>query len=259
MFNLAVVQIKTEYEVEKNKQKIINYINEINTKAQIVVFPENSMALMQHNHQKIAQSLDDDFVKSILQASAKHNQIVIFGTLEKKEGKVYNTIVVGENAKIIHKYSKTHLYDAFSYQESNDITSSNNPLCAFDTKYGRFALMVCYELRFPEIARTLALDGAQMIFVPTAWFDGKFKDEHFMLLTKTRALENTVYLCASNQTQNHYTGRSVVIDPLGIEIAKLGVDEGYSITSIDLNKIQEIRKTLPCLHQRNTNVYKYLI
>ncbi|EOI0587481.1 TPA: hypothetical protein R2P05_000314 [Campylobacter jejuni] len=83
------------------------------------------------------------------------------------------------SGKILHKYHKTHLYNAFSYNESKDIEEGQNPIKAFDTPWGKMGMMVCYELRFPEIARSLALQGAKLILVPTAWVDGKLKRPFF--------------------------------------------------------------------------------
>lgn len=90
---------------------------------------------------------------------------MVFGFFEKDIQKTKNSVIFADSGKIIHKYSKTHLYNAFSYDESKDIKEANNPLKAFDTRFGKMGLMVCYELCFPEITRTLALQGAKLIIV----------------------------------------------------------------------------------------------
>ncbi|ECL3806952.1 TPA: hypothetical protein R5723_001014 [Campylobacter jejuni] len=118
-------------------------------------------------------------------------------------------------------------------------------------------MMVCYELRFPEIARSLALQGAKLILVPTAWVDGKLKKDHFSLLSRARALENTVFLCTCSQTKNIYTGESALISPLGIELIKMGEEEALTFAQIDLEEIAQLRKTLPCLEQRRKELYNY--
>lgn len=257
---IALAQIKTDRNYKINLEKIIDFMQKAKSfGAELVVFPETSQAFVPSNEginfNTIAQNIDEEFVTSIINKSKELNIAVVFGFYEKDNEKTKNSVIFADCGKIIHKYSKTHLYDAFSYDESKDINASNEKIKAFDTKWGKMGMMVCYELRFPEIARTLALDGARLVLVPTAWVDGKYKDEHFMLLTKTRALENTIYLCASNQTGNIYTGRSALINPLGLEEIKLGVDEGIQIFEIDFNKIDEVRKTLPCISQRKPNLY----
>ncbi|WP_337958128.1 nitrilase-related carbon-nitrogen hydrolase, partial [Proteus vulgaris] len=77
-------------------------------------------------------------------------------------------------------------------------------------------ILVCYELRFPEVARKLALAGADLLLVPTAWVSGPLKEEHYQTLVKTRALENTIPVCACDQTGNIFIGRSLICDALGV-------------------------------------------
>lgn len=257
---IALAQIKTDRDYKINLAKILDFIQKAKSSgAELVVFPETSQAFVPSNEGidfiSVAQGLDGEFVSSVLDKSKELEMAVVFGFYEKSEPKTKNSVIFADCGKIIYKYSKTHLYDAFSYDESKDINASNEKIKAFDTRWGKMGIMVCYELRFPEIARTLALDGARLILVPTAWVDGKYKDEHFMLFTKTRALENTVFLCASNQTGNIYTGRSALINPLGLEEMKLGVDEGLQVFEICFDKIDEVRKTLPCISQRKPNLY----
>lgn len=257
---IALAQIKTDRDYKINLAKITNFMQESKRfGAELVVFPETSQAFIPSNEginfNTIAQDINEEFATKIIDKSKELEMAVVFGLYEKDNDKTKNSVIFADCGKIIYKYSKTHLYDAFSYDESKDINASNEKIKAFDTRWGKMGIMVCYELRFPEIARTLALDGARLILVPTAWVDGKYKDEHFMLFTKTRALENTVYLCASNQTGNIYTGRSALINPLGLEEMKLGVDEGLQVFEICFDKIDEVRKVLPCISQRKPDLY----
>ncbi|HEC1757980.1 TPA: hypothetical protein R1711_001236 [Campylobacter lari] len=115
-------------------------------------------------------------------------------------------------------------------------------------------LMVCYKFSFPEIARTLALQGTKLIIAPTAWVDGDLK-RAFSLLTRTRALENTLFLCAYSQIKNIYTGHFSLINPLGIELIKMSKEEDLEFSEINLDEIKEVRKILPCLEQKHKELY----
>ncbi|EAK9882051.1 carbon-nitrogen hydrolase family protein [Campylobacter lari] len=255
---IALAQIKTSPKWQENLEKILILIKKAKQNStDLIVFPETSMAFVPNGGDfgAIAQSEDDEFVQGILKESKDLNICVVFGFFEKDIQKTKNSVIFADSGKIIHKYSKTHLYNAFSYDESKDIKEADNPLKAFDTRFGKMGLMVCYELRFPEIARTLALQGAKLIIVPTAWVDGDLKKEHFSLLTRTRALENTLFLCACSQTKNIYTGHSSLINPLGIELIKMSEEEGLEFSEINLDEIKEVRKILPCLEQRRKELY----
>ncbi|WP_186299893.1 carbon-nitrogen hydrolase family protein [Campylobacter jejuni] len=258
---IALAQIKTSPKWQENLEKILKLLNEAKKQeAHLVVFSETCMAFVPSdgsvNFQDIAQDIQDEFVQTILKESEKLKLAVVFGFFEKGAIKVKNCVLFVNSGKILHKYHKTHLYNAFSYNESKDIEEGQNPIKAFDTPWGKMGMMVCYELRFPEIARSLALQGAKLILVPTAWVDGKLKKEHFSLLSRARALENTVFLCACSQTKNIYTGESALISPLGIELIKMGEEEALAFVQIDLEEIAQLRKTLPCLEQRRKELYK---
>jgi predicted amidohydrolase len=116
--------------------------------------------------------------------------------------------------------------------------------------------MTCYELRFPEIARILAMQGAEVILVPTAWLAGRMKEEHLHVLAKARAIENTVFVAVASQTGRIFTGRSLVVDPFGVSICDAGEEEGLVTAEIDLDRIRRVRKSLPSLGQIRTDVYQ---
>jgi predicted amidohydrolase len=124
-----------------------------------------------------------------------------------------------------------------------------------DTPFGKIAVFVCYELRFPEIARRMALEGAQIILVPAAWYQGPSKKEQFQMLARTRALENTVFLLACNQCGGGTTGGSLAADPMGRIMAEAGEGEQLLTIHVDTGQISEARRRLPCLEQRHPELY----
>lgn len=254
--NLALAQFKTSTNYKDNLKKILKYTKQAKEQnADLIIFPETSHIYATKNFKNIAQTIDDEFVQTIIKASNDYQIGIVFGFFEKENHNVKNSVIFADLGKIIYKYSKTHLYDAFGYDESKDIQAGDN-IKSFDTRWGKMGIMVCYELRFPEIARTLALDGAKIILTPTAWVNGKYKKQHYEILTKARALENTVFLCVANQTQNIYTGNSCIINPLGQKIAKLKEEEGMTLCHINFDMIEKTREKLPCINQRRRELYK---
>jgi predicted amidohydrolase len=116
-------------------------------------------------------------------------------------------------------------------------------------------MMICYDLRFPEMARMLALEGANVFVAPSGWVQGDLKVEHWQTMIKARALENGSYVIAPGQTGNIYIGHSMVVDPLGRTVADLGEREGLQVLELDLKLVNETREKLPLLKNRRTDVY----
>ena len=120
-------------------------------------------------------------------------------------------------------------------------------------------MMICYDVRFPEISRILSLQGAKILVIPSAWVHGIMKEEHWQIMLRARAIENGVYIIAPDQIGNIYSGRSMIIDPFGSIILDLGNDEGVSVTKISTDRIQQVRTSLPLLQNRRVDVYSSYI
>ena len=113
-------------------------------------------------------------------------------------------------------YRKLHLYDAFSYQESKRIKPGDGGLKMVQMGGLNVGVITCYDLRFPEMARALAVEGADLICVAAAWFKGDHKVDHWETLLKARAIENTCWVAAAGTSSEHTVGHSVVLDPMGV-------------------------------------------
>lgn len=261
----AVAQLIASPDKQENLKKALDVIAKAKAQnADLVVLPETFMALIMAGsgvaYADIAEPLDGPFVSALSQAAKQHGIYVVCGVYESKaddKKRSYNTVVVlDDEGKLIHSYRKTHLYDAFSYSESTNIIPGDNGFEPVETKFGKLGVLVCYELRFPEICRTLALKGAEIILVPTAWVAGPMKEEHILAMAKGRALENTVFMCVADQVGNIYAGRSVIYNPMGVVMASRGEDEGLIFADIDLAQVHSIREKLPCLAQRRPELYQ---
>ncbi len=229
--------------------------------ADLVLFPETFLnyvtsEITLEERVKLAQNLDSTFVRKMQELAAQYQVWIVFGMREYAGDKNYNTIVVlDEQGRMFTHYHKTHLYDAFSTKESDEFLTGEELFTPIETPFGKIGLFVCYEARFPEIARIQALQGAQILLMPTAWVQGKRKREQLQILASARALENTVYLLAANLCGGQCIGGSMIIDPLGEILEQADEEEMCLFTEIDTEDIDRIRQTLPSLKNRRVELY----
>lgn len=261
---VAVAQLKSGPDKDVNLQKAKVYIKKAKELgADFVLLPEMYMAYL---HPKlgikftdIAEPLDGAFVSGLAECARENEIYVICGLYESKPGetqKVYNTTVfLGRRGELLQAYHKTHLYDAFNYKESDSFLPGDVPPETIETEFGTVGLMVCYELRFPEISRRLALKGADFFFIPAAWVTGAMKEDHWQTLLRARAIENTVFIFAGDQTGNAYSGQSMIIDPMGVVKANAGEEETLIISEIDVERIKRVRENNPCVAGRRPEFY----
>jgi predicted amidohydrolase len=252
-------------EVNLNKAKdVINNACEF-YHADVVVFPECFMSFFPsgtENSIKLstAQTLDGPFVTEMCKQAKKHKVWLIFGMNETIEDpndhRNYNTtVIINSEGEIVSSYRKTHLYDAFGYKESDSNKPGEKLFEPIDTPFGRIGLFVCYEVRFPEVARYQRSKGADIIIMPTAWIAGKLKSHHFRTLITARAIENTVYMLACDQCGPDTIGESVVVDPMGVPVVSAGESEELLVAYIDTKRVEDVRKKLPAYKDRRPELY----
>lgn len=170
-------------------------------------------------------------------------------------GRVYNTLLVADRGELRATYRKIHLYDAFSFTESDTVAPGSEPAPVLDFDGIRVGLGTCYDLRFPELFRVLAAAGAQVLALPAAWVVGPHKEEHYQTLLRARAIENTCYVVTADQIGRHAIGRSGGFDPMGLTLLDLGTaDPGYGVVHIDLDRLAQVRTVLPSLANRRLTV-----
>lgn len=264
---VAVAQLKSSPDKDANLQKAKEYIKKAKESgADFVLLPEMYMCYLHPKsgvqYAEIAEPLDGPFVSGLAE-SARENQIyVICGVFESKPDdalRAYNTTVfLNRSGELLQAYHKTHLYDAFSYKESDSIIPGSVAQNIIETEFGKVGLMVCYEVRFPEISRRLAINGADFLFIPAGWVAGQMKEEHWRTLLRARAIENTVYIFAADQVENNFSGQSMIIDPMGVVKANAGEEEALIISEVDLNRIKRVREKLPSVADRRPEFYTSL-
>ena len=175
-----------------------------------------------------AQPLDGPFVDGLRRISAQRH-IVLMGTVHvapeqvterDADSRVSNTFLVIRDGEIIAEYRKLHLYDAFAARESDVVLPGDALPPIVDIDGWKIGVMTCYDVRFPETARSLAVRGADAIVVSAAWVRGPLKEQHWKLLTAARALENTCYVLACSEVSSRNIGCCRIIDPMGEVVAE---------------------------------------
>ncbi|HET8591029.1 MAG TPA: carbon-nitrogen hydrolase family protein [Nakamurella sp.] len=229
--------------------------------AQLAVLPEVSMYFdprRQGGPGPHGQPLDGPFATAIADAAAASGVAVLVGMLESVVGQSrdYNTLLaVSDRGERLGSYRKIHLYDAFGYRESDDYLPGDigQPLI-FTVEDVTVGALTCYDLRFPEAFRWLTDAGADLVALPSAWIVGPAKERHWGTLVAARAIENTIYLAAADQTGPASCGQSIIVDPMGTVIAGAGERPGLAVADIDRQRIAEVRTTNPSLANRRFTV-----
>jgi deaminated glutathione amidase len=264
MTRIALAQIKSSTEKAVNLKLALELIKEAKIKgARMVAFPEFLMAFSPGNQSaeelaELAESINGPFATSLMETARTHG-IHILATIYERCGvanRVYDTALwIDENGRTGAVYRKLHLYDAFGFKESDKFAAGKELTPPFETDLGRIGMMICYDLRFPELSRLLTLMGAEVLVAPSGWVEGDLKVEHWQTMVRARALENGCYVIAPDQAANIYIGHSMVVDPFGRIVVDLGKSEGLEIVDLDLAMVGEVREKLPLLKNRRSDIY----
>ncbi|WP_148254770.1 carbon-nitrogen hydrolase family protein [Aidingimonas lacisalsi] len=256
----AIVQYSPNEDKEHNLGIIESLTREAVSKgARLVVLPEYAIytvPTMDDRFVENAETLEGPCVERISRLSAELKVAVIFGINEiAGNGRIHNTLIGMDSGKILSTYRKVHLYDAFGYKESARVVAAEpNNGALFDVEGHSIGMQTCYDLRFPETTRALVDEGATIIALPAEWIPGPLKEYHWNTLIRSRAIENTVFVVASDQCAPTGSGHSAIIDPMGIPLASVGEAQGVAVASISSQRIQDVRKVNPAINLRRYKV-----
>ncbi len=216
----------------------------------LLVFPEDFMPSPEQ-----AEPLDGPFVRNAQEAARAHGLWMVFTTFETNPagGPPFNTAVVVDNeGEVRGTYRKCHLYDAHGVFES-DRTVAGDALCRpIKTPFCTLGIGICYDLRFPEVARRLAIAGCNVLLFPAAWHDGPRKLEHWRTLLAARAIENECFVAGVCHAGERYVGQSFAFGPLGEELAS-GSD--LLTCSVDIAAVATARDAMPVFAHRRPELY----
>ena len=264
---LALVQMLVTNSKEENVKKACMAI-EISAQkgAQMVVLPE-MFACPYENHSFVQNAEEvSGFIYRNISQSAKENGVwVVTGSFPEREGeKLYNTSFVFDCAgREVARHRKLHLFDidieGGQHFCESDTFSAGDAITVFDTPFGRMGLMICFDLRFGELSRTMALSGAKLLLAPAA-FNKTTGPMHWDLLLRARAVDNGVFVAAVSPARNEKAsyiayGHSALVSPWGEFVCRMGDDEAITITDVDFPLVDAVRRQLPILSARRTDLY----
>jgi predicted amidohydrolase len=270
-YKIALVQMKSSTIKSENLKLSVDYIRQAaKKKIELVCFPEFQMAYspLEQSARELStiaeNAINGNFITT-LRKEAKRHRIKIIATIyenidtkrkKKTDYRVSDTaIMISEKGDVMSIYRKLHLYDALGFKESVKLVGGNNIERPVKVGIGKIGLEICYDIRFPEMSRILTLDGADVLAIPSGWVQGIMKVEHWQIMLKARAIENGCYVIAPDQVGNIFSGRSMVIDPFGITLLDMGNKEGVEVVEIARDRVEFVRKSLPLLKNRRTDVY----
>ena len=262
---IAVFQFAPSTDLDANLAQLAGAAATASSRgARVLVAPEYSSYFVEPFDASLAehaQDLDGSFTRSLATIAAQYDLTIVAGLVEKgasaphTSARVRNTAVAVDSTGVIASYRKQHLYDAFGQTESDWIEAGElNEPETFVVDGLRFGMMTCYDLRFPEVARTLVDAGADVLVVPAEWVRGPLKEHHWQTLMIARAIENTAYVVAADHTPPVGVGRSMIVDPQGVVAASLGTEADIAVAWASHDRIHEVRRANPALALRRYRV-----
>jgi len=234
------------------------------TGADVIVLPEKWNAVGDADlYRSVAEPLDGGESVDAMARWARTLGVTLVGgsITERRDGreKLSNTCCVFDaEGALVAVYRKIHLFDVDVggrvYRESDAEEPGNEPVVT-DVEDWKLGLTICYDLRFPELYRILALEGAELVTVPANFtaFTGR---DHWHVLLRARAIENQCYVAAAAQLGESY-GRSLIVDPWGTVLAQAPDEETVVVAEVDRARMREIRATLPSLANRQLDAYRW--
>ncbi|MEN6566435.1 MAG: carbon-nitrogen family hydrolase [Veillonellales bacterium] len=246
-------------DVEANRRKAMTLIQAgLQQQAKLLVLPELWTTGYILDQLTTLGESDNGPTVQMLQTVAKENQVEIMtGSIaEIRDGKIYNTAyAINNKGNIVNKYSKIHLVPMMD--EEKFLTPGDHR-SLFDLSFGKAGAIICYDLRFTELSRALAVDGCQALFIPAEWPD--IRGKHWRILNMARAIENQMFIIAVNRVgkdpNNTFFGHSLLIDPWGDILAEGSeTEEQVIVADVDFSIVDTIRQQIPVFADRRPQYY----
>lgn len=269
MFKIALCQTKVEDSREINIRNACEKISDAADKgAKIVALGEMFNCPYSGRYfSAFSEKEESSTTLEMLKEICREKSIYLVGGSipEEYEGRIYNTsYIINPDGCIIGKHRKIHLFDVdiengIRFMES-DYLAPGKEVTIFNTSYGTAGVCICYDIRFPELIRTMVLMGAKMIFVPAA-FNMTTGPAHWETLFRARAVDNQVYMIGISPARDYdgvYTayGHSIVVNPWGKVIAEASEKEEIVFADIDMDFEDKVRNELPLIKHRRPELYR---
>ena len=265
---IAMLQMPVGFDKEENIRKAAEAVAWAGAReADIAILPE--MWNCPYSNQYFPGYAEEGIgmTRAALADMARRNNLWLVGGSipEKEDGKVYNTsFVYDPEGREVARHRKVHLFDidvkgGQRFFESETFTPGDS-ITTFETPWGKMGLCICFDMRFPELARVMALEGAQAVLVPAA-FNMTTGPAHWETMFRQRAVDNqifTVGVSPARDEQGVYVayGNSIVVDPWGTVVSRMDGAEDYRIVELDMGRVADVRAQLPLMSARRTDLYK---
>ncbi|MDO3378304.1 carbon-nitrogen family hydrolase [Geoalkalibacter halelectricus] len=255
----AAVQFNiTLGDIARNRAKAFSALQRLADQGvELAVLPE--MWSTGYDYRRLAElALETPRIVEDLQKEAARLGLVVVGSLpESENGKLYNTARVIDRGEIRGSYRKLHLFSTMG--EDRFLAAGDRTLVA-STSLGRLGVAICYDLRFPELFRKLALEGAEILCLPAEW--PKPRQEHWRTLLRARAIENQQFVVAANccgiQGKLDFFGMSLLISPWGEVLAEGGAEDCTPTALLDYEQMTSFRSKIRCFEDRRPEIYGIL-
>ncbi|MCC9295836.1 carbon-nitrogen hydrolase family protein [Clostridium sp. WLY-B-L2] len=272
---IGLCQMMVSKSSKKDNLKRAQYMihEAVHRGAEIVALPEifNCYYNLKYFREYAESSSNYGETLNMLSSTARELGIYLIGgsipEIDEKDN-LYNTsFIFDESGKLAEKYRKIHLFDVniqgkINFKES-DILTPGNRMPVIDTRWGKIGVIICFDIRFSELVRIMALKGAKIIFVP-AVFNMTTGPDHWETLFRSRAMDNQLYMVGISPARNmNYSyvayGKSLVADPWGKIINILDEKEGILISELNLDYIEKVRSSLPILKNVRKDIYRNVL
>jgi N-carbamoylputrescine amidase len=280
-FTIGLVQMACDPEPERNMQKAVTRIEEAGARgANVICLPE--LFRSQYFCQKedpdlfhLAESIPGPTTEALGPVARRHHAVVIAPVFERRAPGIYHNsaVVIDASGEVVGLYRKMHIPDDPLYYEKFYFTPGDLGFRTFDTRFGRIAVLICWDQWYPEGARLAALSGAVVIFYPTAigWhphekeISGAEQREAWRTIQRSHAIANGVYVAAVNRVGHEapaggpgieFWGTSFIAGPFGVELATGAADrEEILLAHVDLDHVEDVRRNWPFLRDRRVDAY----
>jgi len=222
--------------------------------AQLAVLPEMWSCGYDYRNLKALAKETPRVLEEIQEECRKLNLVSVGSLPELQDDTIYNTAYVIDKGKLVGSYRKIHL---FSTMREDEFLGAGHQSLVAETSIGRLGIAICYDLRFPELFRKLALEGAEIICIPAEW--PKPRQEHWKTLLRARAIENQVFVIAANccgvQGKLDFFGLSQLISPLGNVLQMAEESDIELVADFDYSEMEKYRAQINILADRRADIY----
>ncbi len=246
-------------DVDSNLRTAIGSLRKVGEKGgHLAVLPEMWSSGYDYTNLSTLAERTPEVLDALRSVSSELGMVTVGSLAEKKDGALYNTAFVVDRGEIVGSYRKLHL---FSTMGEDRYLKSGESTLVVDTSAGRIGVAICYDLRFPELFRKLALEGAQILCLPAEW--PKPRQEHWRTLLRARAIENQLFVAAANccgiQGKLDFFGMSLLISARGEVLSEGGESDCELTAEFDFDDMDAYRSQIRCFIDRRPEIYGTLL